>query len=154
MTIDIKDIVALIDQYALQEGKTVHEVMDTVNRFDQITQLKVTVRTRNALAHSDITSFNELLDCSPHDLMLIPNFGTKALDQLTAALKDFGYIIKLNNGFKYIPIRYHREVLSIYKATIDVNFDRIYNYMTWVDLHGFKYCFGLSSRFGRANVKK
>ena len=145
--IEIKDIVALIDQYAEQEGMSVHEVFNTLNRFDQITQLNVNNRARNALANVDITCFEDLLDCSPYDLTRIPNIGAETHTKIRDALWDFGYRIDSRNGFNHIPIRYHREELSIHNCSVSVNYHNSYEHCPWVKPNGFKYCYGLSKRF-------
>lgn len=151
--IEIKDIVALIDQYAEQEETSVHEVFNTLNRFDQITQLNINARGRNALAQSGITCFDELLDCTPYDLTRMPNIGAETHTKIRDALREFGYRIDSKNGFNHIPIRYHREVLSIYTAPVSINYQGIYNYCAWVNPIGFAFCYGLSSRFVKSRKK-
>lgn len=150
--IEIADIVALIDQYAEQEETSVHEVFNTLNRYDQITQLNVNNRARNALANADITCFDDLLDCSPYDLTRIPNIGAETYTKICDALWDFGYRIESWNGFNHIPIRYHLVDLPIYRS-VSVNYHNSYEHCPWVKPNGFKYCYGLSKRFIK-NSKK
>jgi len=55
-------------------------------------EIGLTVRTTNCLEERGIFTVNDLLNCSPKDLLSISNFGEKTLDEVYAALDKIGFV--------------------------------------------------------------
>jgi DNA-directed RNA polymerase subunit alpha len=54
-------------------------------------EMGLSVRTTNCLEERGIFTVNELLHCTPTDLLSISNFGEKTLDEVYAALAEMGF---------------------------------------------------------------
>ncbi len=54
-------------------------------------EIKLSVRTTNCLEERGIFTVEDLLKCTPKDLLSISNFGEKTLDEVYTALEDFGF---------------------------------------------------------------
>ena len=54
-------------------------------------EIGLSVRTTNCLEERGIFTVNDLLNCSPEDLLDISNFGEKTLDEVYSALETIGF---------------------------------------------------------------
>ena len=54
-------------------------------------EIGLSVRTTNRLEERGIFTVNDLLNCSPEDLLDISNFGEKTLEEVYAALETIGF---------------------------------------------------------------
>lgn len=54
-------------------------------------EIGLAVRTTNCLEEKGIFTVHDLLNCSPEDLLSIPNFGEKTLDEVYRALEEMGF---------------------------------------------------------------
>ncbi|MBC19893.1 MAG: DNA-directed RNA polymerase subunit alpha [Planctomycetaceae bacterium] len=54
-------------------------------------EIGLSVRTTNCLEERGIFTVNDLLNCSPEDLLDISNFGEKTLEEVYAALETIGF---------------------------------------------------------------
>jgi DNA-directed RNA polymerase subunit alpha len=54
-------------------------------------EIGLSVRTTNCLEDRGIFSVNDLLNCTPKDLLGISNFGEKTLDEVYTALASIGF---------------------------------------------------------------
>jgi DNA-directed RNA polymerase subunit alpha len=54
-------------------------------------EIGLSVRTTNCLEERGIFTVNDLLNCSPEDLLDISNFGEKTLDEVYTALETIGF---------------------------------------------------------------
>ena len=54
-------------------------------------EIGLTVRTTNCLEERGIFTVRDLLNSSREDLLSISNFGEKTLEEVYAALEDFGF---------------------------------------------------------------
>jgi len=54
-------------------------------------EIGVAVRTTNCLEERGIFTVNDLLHCTREDLLSISNFGDKTLEEVYAALEQFGF---------------------------------------------------------------
>lgn len=54
-------------------------------------EIGLAVRTTNCLEERGIFTVNDLLHCTRDDLLSISNFGEKTLDEVYAALEQFGF---------------------------------------------------------------
>ncbi|MHB8972546.1 MAG: DNA-directed RNA polymerase subunit alpha C-terminal domain-containing protein [Pirellulaceae bacterium] len=54
-------------------------------------EMGLSVRTTNCLEERGIFTVNDLLHCTPTDLLSISNFGEKTLDEVYAALAEIGF---------------------------------------------------------------
>jgi hypothetical protein len=61
-----------------------------------IDELGLTVRCRNCLVSEDINTVNILLTYSEKELIRIPNFGYKSLDEVTQVLDGLGLKLRPN----------------------------------------------------------
>ncbi|MDO5582247.1 MAG: DNA-directed RNA polymerase subunit alpha C-terminal domain-containing protein [Planctomycetia bacterium] len=57
-------------------------------------EIGLSVRTTNCLDEQGITSVEDLLNCNRADLLSIPNFGEKTLEEVYAALERLGFYRK------------------------------------------------------------
>ncbi len=53
-------------------------------------EIGLSVRTTNCLEERGIFTVNDLLNCSPEDLLEISNFGEKTLEEVYSALETIG----------------------------------------------------------------
>ena len=54
-------------------------------------EIGLSVRTTNCLEERGIFTDNDLLNCSPEDLLDISNFGEKTLEEVYSALETIGF---------------------------------------------------------------
>ncbi|HEY4761998.1 MAG TPA: DNA-directed RNA polymerase subunit alpha C-terminal domain-containing protein [Thermoguttaceae bacterium] len=54
-------------------------------------EIGLTVRTTNCLEERGIFTVNDLLNCTPDDLLSISNFGEKTLEEVYKALEGIGF---------------------------------------------------------------
>ena len=54
-------------------------------------EIGLSVRTTNCLEERGIFTVNDLLNCSPEDLLDISNFGEKTLEGVYSALETIGF---------------------------------------------------------------
>ncbi len=54
-------------------------------------EIGLSVRTTNCLEERGIFTVRDLLNCKPHDLLAISNFGEKTLEEVYAALDAIGF---------------------------------------------------------------
>jgi DNA-directed RNA polymerase subunit alpha len=54
-------------------------------------EIGLTVRTTNCLEERGIFTVNDLLHCTPSDLLSISNFGEKTLEEVYASLDKIGF---------------------------------------------------------------
>lgn len=54
-------------------------------------EIGLAVRTTNCLEERGIFTVNDLLHCTREDLLSISNFGEKTLEEVYAALEQFGF---------------------------------------------------------------
>ncbi len=54
-------------------------------------EIGLAVRTTNCLEERGIFTVDDLLHCTREDLLSISNFGDKTLDEVYAALEQFGF---------------------------------------------------------------
>lgn len=57
-------------------------------------EIGLSVRTTNCLDEQGITTVEDLLRCKRSDLMCIPNFGEKTLEEVYQALEKLGFYRK------------------------------------------------------------
>jgi DNA-directed RNA polymerase subunit alpha len=57
-------------------------------------EIGLSVRTTNCLEERGIFTVNDLLNCSPDDLLGISNFGEKTLEEVYVSLESIGFIRK------------------------------------------------------------
>ncbi len=63
----------------------------------RLRELVLSVRTLNALAAESITTLDSLLKCRTSDLMRLPGFGRKSLDEVRGALESRGQHLQPDN---------------------------------------------------------
>jgi DNA-directed RNA polymerase subunit alpha len=54
-------------------------------------EIGLSVRTTNCLEERGIFTVNDLLNCSPEDLLEISNFGEKTLEEVYSSLETIGF---------------------------------------------------------------
>ena len=54
-------------------------------------EIGLSVRTTNCLEERGIFTVNDLLNCTPEDLLDISNFGEKTLEEVYSALATIGF---------------------------------------------------------------
>lgn len=59
-----------------------------------VSELDLTVRSQNCLAHADIKTVGELISRSESDLLDIRNFGSKSIDEVKQKLEELGLSLK------------------------------------------------------------
>jgi len=57
-------------------------------------EIGLSVRTTNCLDEQGISTVGELLKCNRNDLLSIPNFGEKTLEEVYLALEKLGFMRK------------------------------------------------------------
>jgi DNA-directed RNA polymerase subunit alpha len=60
-------------------------------------EIGLSVRTTNCLEEKGIFTVEDLLNCTPDDLLSISNFGEKTLEEVYKALEGIGFWRKLRN---------------------------------------------------------
>lgn len=55
-------------------------------------EIGLSVRTTNCLDEQGISTVGELLKCTRADLLSIPNFGEKTLEEVFSALEKLGFV--------------------------------------------------------------
>ena len=69
-----------------------NQAEDLTNRLDMSTaEIGLSVRTTNCLEERGIFTVNDLLHCTPEDLLSISNFGEKTLEEVYKALEGVGF---------------------------------------------------------------
>jgi DNA-directed RNA polymerase subunit alpha len=75
--------------------KTDSDAKDMADKLDMSTaEIGLSVRTTNCLEERGIFTVNDLLHCSPEDLLAITNFGEKTLEEVYKALEGIGFYRK------------------------------------------------------------
>jgi DNA-directed RNA polymerase subunit alpha len=65
---------------------------DLQRRLEMSTaEIGLAVRTTNCLEEKGVFTVNDLLHCSPDDLLSISNFGEKTLEEVYKALEGVGF---------------------------------------------------------------
>ncbi|MGL6196006.1 MAG: DNA-directed RNA polymerase subunit alpha C-terminal domain-containing protein [Thermoguttaceae bacterium] len=59
-----------------------------------ITEMGLPVRTTNCLDEQGISTIGDLLNCTRDDLLAVPNFGEKTLEDVYTALEKLGFYRK------------------------------------------------------------
>lgn len=62
----------------------------------RIDELELSVRSENALKNEGVETLRELVTKPEYELLRIPNFGRKSLEEVEAALAEFG--LRLNSS--------------------------------------------------------
>jgi DNA-directed RNA polymerase subunit alpha len=60
-------------------------------------EIGLSVRTTNCLEEKGIFTVEDLLNCTPDDLLSISNFGEKTLEEVYKALEGIGFWRKSRN---------------------------------------------------------
>jgi DNA-directed RNA polymerase subunit alpha len=71
---------------AEEESRSLRERLDL-----STAEIGLTVRTTNCLEERGIFTVQDLLNCTPEDLLSISNFGEKTLDEVYQALEAMGF---------------------------------------------------------------
>jgi DNA-directed RNA polymerase subunit alpha len=72
--------------------KTDTQAQDRAEKLDMSTaEIGLSVRTTNCLEDRGIFTVNDLLNCTPEDLLGISNFGEKTLEEVYKALEGIGF---------------------------------------------------------------
>ncbi len=75
--------------------KTDTEAQDMAEKLEMSTaEIGLSVRTTNCLEERGIFTVNDLLNCTPDDLLSISNFGEKTLEEVYKALEGIGFFRK------------------------------------------------------------
>ncbi len=70
----------------------VDSVAELQDRLEMSTaEIGLSVRTTNCLEERGIFTVEDLLNCTPDDLLSISNFGEKTLEEVYKALETFGF---------------------------------------------------------------
>lgn len=65
---------------------------ERADKLDMSTaEIGLSVRTTNCLEERGIFTVNDLLHCTPDDLLAISNFGEKTLEEVYKALEGIGF---------------------------------------------------------------
>lgn len=65
-------------------------------------EIGLSVRTTNCLDEQGISTVEDLLKCRRSDLLAIPNFGEKTLEEVFRALENLGFY-RLDKGQPPVP---------------------------------------------------
>jgi DNA-directed RNA polymerase subunit alpha len=76
-----------------EQGKSLRQKLDM-----STAEIGLTVRTTNCLEERGIFTVRDLLNCTRDDLLSISNFGEKTLEEVYAALEEFGFHRPTKNG--------------------------------------------------------
>ncbi len=68
-------------------------------------EIGLTVRTTNCLEERGIFTVEDLLRCTPQDLLSISNFGEKTLEEVYKALEGIGFSRTSRRGAAVEPVR-------------------------------------------------
>lgn len=82
------------------------QAKDLADKLDMSTaEIGLSVRTTNCLEERGIFTVNDLLHCTPDDLLAISNFGEKTLEEVYKALEGIGFSrrTKRDAGFRSTP---------------------------------------------------
>ena len=72
---------------------------DMAEKLDMSTaEIGLSVRTTNCLEERGIFTVNDLLRCTPDDLLSISNFGEKTLEEVYKALEGIGFQRRSRHG--------------------------------------------------------
>jgi DNA-directed RNA polymerase subunit alpha len=72
--------------------KTDTQAQDRAAKLEMSTaEIGLSVRTTNCLEDRGIFTVNDLLNCTPEDLLGISNFGEKTLEEVYKALEGIGF---------------------------------------------------------------
>jgi DNA-directed RNA polymerase subunit alpha len=63
-----------------------------------LSEIDLCVRTVNCLEDQGIFTVQDLLSCTPSELMEIPNLGEKTIDTIYAALEKIGFSFRSQQG--------------------------------------------------------
>ena len=75
--------------------KTDTQAQDMADKLEMSTaEIGLTVRTTNCLEERGIFTVQDLLNCTPDDLLAISNFGEKTLGEVYKALEGVGFYRK------------------------------------------------------------
>jgi DNA-directed RNA polymerase subunit alpha len=75
--------------------RTDTDAKDLADKLDMSTaEIGLSVRTTNCLEEKGIFTVNDLLHCTPEDLLSISNFGEKTLEEVYKALEGIGFFRK------------------------------------------------------------
>jgi DNA-directed RNA polymerase subunit alpha len=66
-------------------------------------EIGLSVRTTNCLEEKGIFTVEDLLNCTPDDLLSISNFGEKTLEEVYKALEGIGFCRKSRNRVTAAP---------------------------------------------------
>jgi DNA-directed RNA polymerase subunit alpha len=76
-----------------EQGRSMKQKLDM-----STAEIGLTVRTTNCLEERGIFTVRDLLNCTRDDLLSISNFGEKTLEEVYAALEEFGFHRPNRNG--------------------------------------------------------
>jgi DNA-directed RNA polymerase subunit alpha len=69
-----------------------NEAKDLQQKLEMSTaEIGLSVRTTNCLEERGIFTVQDLLNCTPEDLLAISNFGEKTLEEVYKALESIGF---------------------------------------------------------------
>ncbi len=69
-----------------------------VDTSAHVDTLNITLRALNTLRAADICTVAQLCRCTRHDLMILPNLGSKSLREITEALAERGLSLADDGG--------------------------------------------------------
>ena len=79
--------------------KTDTQAQDRAEKLEMSTaEIGLSVRTTNCLEDRGIFTVNDLLNCTPEDLLGISNFGEKTLEEVYKALEGIGFCREFRRG--------------------------------------------------------
>ncbi len=67
-------------------------------------EIGLSVRTTNCLEEKGIFTVEDLLNCTPDDLLSISNFGEKTLEEVYKSLEGIGFCRKSQNDVTAAPV--------------------------------------------------
>jgi DNA-directed RNA polymerase subunit alpha len=67
-------------------------------------EIGLSVRTTNCLEEKGIFTVEDLLNCTPDDLLSISNFGEKTLEEVYKSLEGIGFCRKSRNDVTAAPV--------------------------------------------------
>jgi DNA-directed RNA polymerase subunit alpha len=75
------------------------QAKDMAEKLEMSTaEIGLSVRTTNCLEERGIFTVDDLLHCTPDDLLSISNFGEKTLEEVYKALEGIGFLRKSKRG--------------------------------------------------------
>jgi DNA-directed RNA polymerase subunit alpha len=73
-------------------NRAYEQSQDTRAKLEMSTaEIGLAVRTTNCLEERGVFTVNDLLHCTPEDLLSISNFGEKTLEEVYKALESVGF---------------------------------------------------------------